>query len=74
MDIVQQMLNLLGQVGSVWRDSHVTGQIIRIMEVQCGRGLGQYTHGQRASPSRAGPGLSEGTTAERPIVFVGYCW
>lgn len=68
MDIVQQML---GPSGAGW-DSHVTGQIIRIMESHCGRGLGQYTHRQRASPSRAGPGLSEGTTAERPIVFVGF--
>lgn len=51
----------------------MTGQIIRIMEVHCGRGLGQYAHGQRASPSRVGLGLSEGTTAERPIVFVSLC-
>lgn len=41
----------LGQVGSIGRDSCVTAQIMRIMEVHC---LRHYTYGQKACLSRAG--------------------
>lgn len=60
----------LGQVGSVTMNRHVTGQIIRIMEVHCGRGAGQYIHGQERSPSRTGQGFSEGTMAKTLTAFI----
>ena len=52
----------------------MTGQIIKIMEVPRGMGLGQWIHGQSASPRRAGRRLRERTLADGSKVFAGYCW